>query len=440
MVHYLLQKERTPSPSTSSRSKARLSSPRASARLSLVSSQFALSSDSEPSPPRHNDHSQVGSVQKFLNKAKPVQAGQQIRGGRTIKTTKTRRVPVARKLAEDLKGTSLVNDSTAEESSSSKSSSGPIDPGLLANSYANFSSDSAKALIAAMEAGEHRASSRPVSQTSSGSNISVSESCVGRSEGPEDLNTTSLTPVDMEAATPITAPAPTESHDLDTTRSAPAEPERPERPARPVLEGVIVFVDFRTGADNRGASVEALARELGATVSERLTSTVTHVIFKDGSLPNYKKAQRLGLSVVAFSWLDASRKAGRRLEEKDHPSVSKEKYDSPGLFPKIRKMKSMQPKTVEEDFESASKSLNRKLKIQARKKLLDDKSKSDSKSEKPAPAAPSSSRKTPSSLDRLTRAINSPGAGVVTPVRARPALSPILSPSSQDVDTPLAER
>ena len=412
-----------------------MSSPRASARLSLVSTQFALSSDSEPSPPRHNDHSQVGSVQKFLNKAKPVQAGQQIRGGRTIKTIKTRRVPVARKLAEDLKGTSLVNDSTAEESSSSKSSSGPIDPGLLANSYANFSSDSAKALIAAMEAGEHRASSRPVSQTSSGSNISVSESC-GRmgSEGSEDLNTTSLTPVDMEAATPITAPAPAQSRDLDTTRSAPAEPERP------VLEGVVVFVDFRTGADNRGASVEALARELGATVSERLTSTVTHVIFKDGSLPNYKKAQRLGLSVVAFSWLDASRKAGRRLEEKDHPSVSKEKYDSPGLFPKIRKMKSMQPKTVEEDFESASKSLNRKLKIQARKKLLDDKSKSDSKSEKAAAPAPSSSRKTPSSLDRLTRAINSPGAGVVTPVRARPALSPILSPSSQDVDTPLAER
>ena len=411
-----------------------------------MSAQFALSSDEEASPqcdaPRQDDHSQVGSVQKFLTKAKPVPAGQQSRGGRkTTKTTNTRRVPVARKLAEDLKGTSLANDSIAEESSSSKSFSGPIEPGLMANSYANFSSDSVKALIAAMEAGEHQASSRPVSQTSSGSNISVSESCVGRSkkgpEGPEDPDTTSLTPVDMEAATPISAPAPSQTHDLDKTRAAPSEPERPERP---VLEGVTVFVDFRTGADNRGASVKALAMELGATVSERLTSTVTHVIFKDGSLPNYKKAQRLGLHIVAFSWLDGSRKTGRRLEEKDHPSVSKEKYDSPGLFPEIRKVKSMQPKTVEEDFASATKSLNRRLKMQARKKLVDDQSKSNSRSESLAPAAPPSSRKTPSSLDRLTRAINSPGAGVVTPVRPRPVLSPILSPSSQDIDTPLAER
>ena len=415
------------------------SSPRA-IRLSRLSAQFSLSSsEDEPSPrrePRQNDHSQVGSVQKFLTKPVPTPAREPSRGGRK---TKTKRGRVARKLAEDLKGTSLARESTEEQSSTS--SSAPIDPRLLANSYANFSSDSAKALIAAMEAGEHQASSRPVSQTSSGSNISVSESCVGQSkkgpEGPEDPDTTSLTPVDMEAATPISAPAPSQTHDLDKTRAAPSEPERPERP---VLEGVTVFVDFRTGADNRGASVKALAMELGATVSERLTSTVTHVIFKDGSLPNYKKAQRLGLHIVAFSWLDGSRKTGRRLEEKDHPSVSKEKYDSPGLFPKIRKVKSMQPKTVEEDFESATKSLNRRLKMQARKKLVDDQSKSNSRSENLAPAVPPSYRKTPSSLDRLTRAINSPGAGVVTPVRARPVLSPILSPSSQDIDTPLAER
>ena len=177
---------------------------------------------------------------------------------------------------------------------------------------------------------------------------------------------------------------------------------------------------------------------LGAKVSERLTKQVTHVIFKDGSLPNYKKACRLGLHIVSFSWLDGSRREGRKLAESDHPTVSKEKYDSPGLFPKIRKIKSMQPKTVEEDFQSASKSLNRKLKSQARKKLIEDQLQSASKSDGPAPAvAPSSRTRTPSSLDRLTRAINSP---VVTPVRAKPALSPILSPSSQDVDTPLAER
>ena len=445
----MLQKERTPPPtaSTSSTSQAELSpSPRVSAKLSRLSVQFSLSSDEEerspqPGPGRHNDHSQVGSVQKFLTK--PVAAGQQSRA-RKPSQTKTRRVRVARKLADDLKGTSLLTESGTEEPrSGSKSSSGPIDPGLLANSYANFSSDSAKALIAAMEAGEQSGGSRPVSQGSSGSNISVSESCLGQArlgltkstrkeaEAPEDLNTTSLTPVDMEAATPITAPAPSQRKDLDTAPSTPSEP------ANSVLKGLTVFVDFRDGADNRSGSVKSMATKLGAAVSERLNNTVTHVIFKDGSLPNYKKACRLGLHIVSFSWLDGSRREGRKLAESDHPTVSKEKYDSPGLFPKIRKIKSMQPKTVEEDFQSASKSLNRKLKSQARKKLIEDQLQSASKSDGPAPAVAPSSRRTPSSLDRLTRAINSP---VVTPVRAKPALSPILSPSSQDVDTPLAER
>ena len=95
----------------------------------------------------------------------------------------------------------------------------------------------------------------------------------------------------------------------------------------------------------------------------------------------------------------------------------------------------MQPKTVEEDFDAACKSLNRKLKTQARKQLLEDNNQQPPQSEPRTLSAPAT--RTPSSLDRLTRAINSP---MVTPVGARPALSPILSNSEPDVDTPLAER
>ena len=67
-------------------------------RKSRLSVQFPLSSDEEGSPPpgpsRHNDHSQVGSVQKFLTK--PVPAVQQDRAEKTTKThqTKTKRVRV----------------------------------------------------------------------------------------------------------------------------------------------------------------------------------------------------------------------------------------------------------------------------------------------------------------------------------------------------------
>ena len=402
-MNYLLQKERTPSPSPS--------------KAPIPVSSSDEEPDSPQSDPRHSDHSQVGSVQKFLTKAKPAApAGKPSRGGEKSKPKRTR---VARKLAEDLKETSLVNKS------SSKSSSGPLDPRLLGNSYADFSSDSAKALIAALEGGGGGQQSRSGSQNSSTSTISVSSSCQGRGELQEaegaaepELDTTSLTPVDMEVATP----APSQST------------------ARPILEGVKVFVDFRTGADNRGASVKSLATRLGASVAERLNSEVTHVIFKDGSLATYKKAVRLGIHIVAFSWLEASRKAGEKLAETKHPTVSKEKYDSPGLFPKIRKLKSMQPKTVEEDFESASKSLKRRLKIQARKNLPEEKNQPESPSEDRAAAMPSSSRRRSlSSLDRLTSVINN-SPGLVTPVRARPVTSPLLSPSQQDVDTPLAER
>ena len=272
------------------------SSPRA-IRLSRLSAQFSLSSsEDEPSPrrePRPNDHSQVGSVQKFLTKPVPAPAREPSRGGRK---TKTKRGRVARKLAEDLKGTSLVRESTEEQSSTS--SAAPIDPRLLANSYADFSSDSAKALIAAMEGGKQQGNSRPASQSSQsscGSNISVSESCLGRGglvpsesgrkegEGEEkEPDDTSLTPVDMEVATPVTAPAPTQTNHLDTsTTSTSIIPS-----VKSVLEGVTVLVDFRTRANNRSASVKSFATKLGAAVSDRLNSEVKHVIIKDGSLAN----------------------------------------------------------------------------------------------------------------------------------------------------------
>merc|ERR1711910_199656 len=95
---------------------------------------------------------------------------------------------------------------------------------------------------------------------------------------------------------------------------------------------------------------------MGASVVDKLVASVTHVIFKDGSRITYRKAK----------------KEGRKMPESEFPSVSAEKYDTPGLFPRIKKMKSMQPKTLAEDFEAASKTHDRKLKM-SEKKLLKEK-------------------------------------------------------------------
>ena len=306
---------------------------------------------------------------------------------------------MVRKLAEDLRRNSLVNETIEEDTEDGEND----DPKVLANSYANFSSDSAKALIAAMEGA--------ASQKSSGSSISESESCQDPGEKnlvAEVLDNTSLTPVDMEVATPLPAPA---------------------------LAGTVVMVDFRTGADNRSKPLESLASSLGAVVVKSLTSDVTHLVFKDGSLGLYNKAKKKGVKIVAFSWLSTSKRTGQKAPEEDHPSVSKEKYDSPGLFPKFRKTKSMQPKTIEEDFEAAGKSLKRKQKILSRKNQVQglNRSRSQSESDRVPFKGLTLTMNPDSPLDRLR---NLTSGLVLSP---RPAETRDVSPS-QDLDTPLIER
>merc|ERR1719425_106166 len=146
---------------------------------------------------------------------------------------------------------------------------------------------------------------------------------------------------------------------------------------------------------------------MGATVVEKLVASVTHVIFKDGSRITYQKAKKSGQHIVSAGWLEESKKEGRKMPESEFPSVSAEKYDTPGLFPKIKKMKSMQPKTLDEDFEAASKAHDRKLKMSEKKLLKEFQTLSG----------------TPIKLDMT-------GSSKLSP----------KSPSESDFDTPLARR
>ena len=116
-----------------------------------------------------------------------------------------------------------------------------------------------------------------------------------------------------------------------------------------VLNKVIAHVEVRTQNENRSAGVENQLLALGASVSKTLSFNVTHLVFKDGSLATYKKAKRLGIHIVSISWIEACKKVRSRVVEADYPCSSKERYESPGLFPKLRKARSMQPKADEED-------------------------------------------------------------------------------------------
>ena len=432
-----------------------------------------------------------GSVQKYLPKALDARKSTLISGN--VKSRKNarsalsepksqdkRRVRVVKNLADDLKRRSLVNETIEEvteeisetSSSGSLKSSGAnsyINPKLLVQSYQNFSTDSAKALIAQMENGEYTsdksAGGSGVIRTSSASSCEmfsqpspqprVGNPVKGTSKPQSVAEATSLSPVPMDVVTPAIRPGPVLSAmSSPSLRVATVEecesPGPTQRP--PVLEGVKIFVDFRTGHENLGGAIEKKAAEIGATIAKKLTGDVTHVIFKDGSLVNYKKAKKLGAHIVSMAWLEKSRVGGMKMAESEFPSVSSEKYDSPGLFPKLRKLKSMQPKTIEEDYQAASKSVDRKLKIQAKKDLLESGKKDDnpvSTSKRPphnhyykgCEKFYNRNKAEPSSLQELMKEIQSPARGTPVKLPASNPASPLsLSPSATDVDTPLAVR
>ena len=73
-----------------------------------------------------------------------------------------------------------------------------------------------------------------------------------------------------------------------------------------------------------------------------------YVFFPEGSLTTYTKAKKIGVFIVSVSWVDACKKEAKKLDEANYPPMNFEKYESPGLFPKLRKGKSLQPKSDEE--------------------------------------------------------------------------------------------
>ncbi|KAK3921341.1 Microcephalin [Frankliniella fusca] len=125
------------------------------------------------------------------------------------------------------------------------------------------------------------------------------------------------------------------------------------------LQGVVAYVEVRSGHDNRSMGVRTQLRALGATVVEKMSKEVTHVIFNEGSPTTLRLAKEQGCHLVSVLWIDECKKLRALAPEDEHPPLNMQRYEQPGNLKKYRKMKSLQP-----DFEDGKgeERLNRYIK------------------------------------------------------------------------------
>jgi hypothetical protein len=86
-------------------------------------------------------------------------------------------------------------------------------------------------------------------------------------------------------------------------------------------------VDVRTSNAQTNNAVKTKLQQLGAEISSRFTSRVTHLIFKEGSKVNYEKAERNHVQIVTVLWVESCANERVRVSEADFgvtetPSVS----------------------------------------------------------------------------------------------------------------------
>lgn len=117
-----------------------------------------------------------------------------------------------------------------------------------------------------------------------------------------------------------------------------------EPPSLPeLLKDIVVYVEVRTGNDNRSEGVKSIIAKMGAQVKDRLTRTTTHVVFKDGLLSTYKKATEWNIPVVSILWIEACKVQLKICDPKQFPISNIRMYEYPELFGKMPRVKFMQP-------------------------------------------------------------------------------------------------
>ncbi|NXF22050.1 MCPH1 protein, partial [Rhodinocichla rosea] len=118
--------------------------------------------------------------------------------------------------------------------------------------------------------------------------------------------------------------------------------------------------------ENYSKTFEQQLLDMGAKVSKTLNKHVTHVVFKDGRLTTWKKAQDMGVKIVSVLWVEKCRETGAHVDEALFPAVD----TNEGFLLPIKKHKCMQPKDYVEKTPENNKKLQRRLNQMAKELAL----------------------------------------------------------------------
>ncbi|KAM9154576.1 microcephalin isoform 5-T6 [Pangshura tecta] len=132
----------------------------------------------------------------------------------------------------------------------------------------------------------------------------------------------------------------------------------------PILEGVSAYVEVWSSnrTENYSKTFAQQLLDMGAKVSKTFNKQVTHVVFKEGHLATWRKAQKTGVKLVSVLWVEKCREAGTHVDESLFPAT----YTNEGLPLLIKKHKCMQPKDFVEKTPENDKRLQKKLDLMAK--------------------------------------------------------------------------
>lgn len=137
-----------------------------------------------------------------------------------------------------------------------------------------------------------------------------------------------------------------------------------------ILKGVVAYIEVRSNTENRSEAISKQMEMLGAKISKRFASDVTHVIFKDGKRSTKEKAIKKGVYLVSVLWIDSCKRTSKHVPEALFPISHGDNESSPIVIARMKRNKSMQPKSFEEDIKNSAERIekrNRRLeKLKAR--------------------------------------------------------------------------
>uniref|UniRef100_A0A8C3VC97 Microcephalin 1 n=1 Tax=Catharus ustulatus TaxID=91951 RepID=A0A8C3VC97_CATUS len=130
-------------------------------------------------------------------------------------------------------------------------------------------------------------------------------------------------------------------------------------------DSISAFVEVWSSnrTENYSKTFERQLLDMGAKVSKTLNKHITHVVFKDGRLTTWKKAQKMGVKIVSVLWVEMCRETGVHVDESLFPAVD----TNEGL---LLPHKCMQPKDYVEKTPENNIKLQRRLNKMAKELTL----------------------------------------------------------------------